>query len=394
MTVEDALSRKASLEYQFRTRPDFAIVADLASVYFTLNEPEKALPLMYAVWNHTRQAGTNLAIILKDLGRHEESARIMEEAYWLNPDDHYTRMGYGEALLRAGLWKEAWPIYDNARMTQQAAAQELGLSHEVKEWQGEDLPEGHRLLVINEGGAGDRLSYARWLPELTKRGINWIFYPYEHLFSFFARIFPPERLTKDEDEIDNPTHWTTTFALPAVLGATPTTIPPPLPFTATAENIEKYRFNRTDKLPIVGLCWEAAEKFQGGRRVRSLTEGQAMRLVCMTGDRMHWVNLQHGHTMPFPVTNIPFQTWEETAGLVHNLDAIVSVDTGIFWLASSMLKPTALLLSGNGDWKFLTGPRCYWSPSVKIYRNEGRGMEQAVSGLITAIRNPEAGFLW
>src|SRR5256886_4371731 len=49
---------------------------------------------------------------------------------------------------------------------------------------GEPLQDGHVLLVINEGGTGDRISYARWLPELTKRGINWRFYPYDVLFPF------------------------------------------------------------------------------------------------------------------------------------------------------------------------------------------------------------------
>lgn len=393
MGVADALAQKESLEYQYRTRPDYGILSNLAAVYFTLDEPEKALPLAQKVWekNRSQGIGTNLAIILKDLGRHAESAHIMEEAYWLNPDDSYTRLGYGEALLRAGLWKEAWAVYDNARETQQGAAQDLGLPPSVKEWQGEDLPEGHNLLVINEGGAGDRLSYARWLPELTKRGVNWRFYPYTELFSLFERVFPAERLVKDNTDIDDPTTWTTTFSLPAKLGAVPTTIPEPLLFTATPEQIEKYEFERTDNLPIVGICYEAAEKFQGGRRVRSLSEGQAFRLICQTADKIHWVSLQHGRKMAYPVTNIEFNTWEETAGLIHNLDAVVTVDTGTFWLASAMRKPTALLLSANADWKFLTGKKCYWSPTVKIYRNETRGMENAVSELIIAIRN---GLAW
>lgn len=392
MTVEFAESQLKSLEEECRIRPNYSALANLASVYFTLNQPEKAAAIAFKIWERDKSQGiaTNLAIILKDLGRHPESARIMEQAYWANPDDVYTRMGYGEALLRAGLWKQAWPIYDNARLTQQGAALMLQIPGSIPEWQGESLPEGHRLLVINEGGTGDRLSYARWLPELTKRGINWIFYPFDELYSLFERVFPADKLIKDDTEIDDPTFWCTTFSLPAKLGAVPTTIPEPLPFTATSEQIEKYKFNRTDNLPIVGICYEAAEKFQGGRRVRSLSEGQAFRLICQTADKVHWVSLQHGRKMAYPVTNIEFNTWEETAGLIHNLDAVVTVDTGTFWLASAMRKPTALLLSGNADWKFLTGRRCYWSPTVKIYRNETRGMENAVSELVMAIRNESA----
>jgi len=90
------------------------------------------------------------------------------------------------------------------------------LPQNVQEWMGEKLPEGHVLLVINEGGTGDRISYARWLPELTKLGINWRFYPYGELFPFFERIFLGEKLVADgQDMQPNPTHWCTTFSLPA-----------------------------------------------------------------------------------------------------------------------------------------------------------------------------------
>src|SRR5271166_95290 len=331
-----------------KARPDSKNVAELAATYFTLGDSAKALPLAQFAWDHVKDPniGINLALILKDLGRHEESFRVIEHAYQLNPDDFYIRLGYGEGMLKAGFWKQAWPIYDNARPTQQGAAMDLSIPHTCKEWNGEDISGKGKLLVINEGGTGDRISYARWLPTLTDMGIDWIFYPYSALQSFFERIFPPERLVKDGEQIiPDPVYWTTSFALPAKLGATPGTIPPPLKLTATPENIEKYKFTRTDKLPIVGICYEAAEMHQGGRKVRSLTEGEAMRLVCMTGDWAHWIRLKRGVKVPYPGGNIPFETWEDTVGLIHNLDGVVTVDTAIMHLAGAMVKPMAVPLS-------------------------------------------------
>jgi tetratricopeptide (TPR) repeat protein len=390
-----ALARIPELEQVAKLRPTSLLLADLAACYFTLDQPERARPLAEAAWakNKNSAIGMNLALIYKDLGLHDESFHVIEEAYWLNPDDFYIRLGYGEALLKAGHWQRAWDVYDNARPTQAGAALDLRLPRTVREWDGGELPEGHSLLVINEGGSGDRLSYARWLPELTKRGINWRFYPYDALYSFFERIIPVEKLIKDGQQIvPDPTHWVTTFALPAKLKASPTTIPPPLSFTASEEAIAKYKMSHPDGLPIVGICYEAAEKFQGDRKVRSLTEGQAMRLVCMTGDKVHWVNLQHEKIMPYPVTNIPFQSWEDTAGLIKNLDAVVSVDTGVMHLAGGLNAPMAVLLSGNSCWKFLRkGSKLPLYPSATFYRNEGRGFEQAITDLVAAIR---AGNAW
>ena len=149
--------------------------------------------------------------------------------------------------------------------------------------------------------------------------------------------------------------------------------------------------SRKDNLPVVGLCWEANEMYQGGRKVRSMTEGQAMRLVCMTSHMVHWVNLQHKHPMPFPILNIPFDPWEELAGLIHNLDAVVSVDTGPMHLAGCLGKPMVTMLSANSCWKFMLNEgKCRWYPTAKIFRNPTRGFEQCIDKVAQYIR--EGGF--
>lgn len=386
--MQDANAQLTSLENVCKLRPTSSNVAALAASYFTLNDPKRALPLALMAWNKNRDPniGMNLALIYKDLGMHKEAFETVQYAYWLNPSDAYIQLGYGEALLKAGFWDRAWPIYDNARPTQQGAALNLSVPSDVKEWDGK-ATDGE-LLVINEGGMGDRLSYARWLPELTKMGVDWKFYPYEPSWAFFERIFPRERLIHYDGEEMNPKYWTTTFSLPAKLNARPTNVPKPLQFTATTEAAAQYKFNRADNLPIVGICYEAAEAFQGGRKVRSLTEGQAMRLVTMTADRVHWVSLQHNAKMPYPVDNVPFYSWQDTAGLITNLDGVVSVDTAIMHLAGGMGKPLAVPLSGNSCWKFLLkGSECIWYPTATLFRNEGVGMENAITDLTVAIRN-------
>ncbi|HYM34764.1 MAG TPA: glycosyltransferase family 9 protein, partial [Steroidobacteraceae bacterium] len=103
---------------------------------------------------------------------------------------------------------------------------------------------------------------------------------------------------------------------------------------------------------------------------------------------VHWVSLQHGKTMAHPVTNLAFQTWDDTAGLIHNLDAIVSVDTSCMHLAGALNKPLAIMLSGNSVWLFGTKANKFrWYPSARLYRNEGRGYENAIDRLVADIRS-------
>jgi hypothetical protein len=141
-----------------------------------------------------------------------------------------------------------------------------------------------------------------------------------------------------------------------------------------------------DGLPMVGLCWSANELHQGGLKVRSLTEGQAMRLVCMTADKVHWINLQHGHKMPYPVINVPFESWQDTSVLLNGLDALATVDCGTLWLSLGMKKQTAVLLTASEDWKF----KWNWSPRAKLYHNGPSDQlfdaERAIDALIMDIR--------
>ncbi len=203
LPVDAALQRTPELEQIAATRPNSLILHDLGVCYFTTGYPEKALCVLETAWKKNRNPSIALSmgLVLKELGRHEESLEMLELAYCSAPEDDYIRLGYSEGLLKAGFWKQAWPIYDNARPTQQAAAIDLRLSLGVREWNGSPLGAHQKLIVINEGGTGDRFSYARWLPELTKLGIDWVFYPYEELFSFYERIFPRERLVKDGEQI-------------------------------------------------------------------------------------------------------------------------------------------------------------------------------------------------
>jgi hypothetical protein len=393
LTVGQAQRDIAEYERLVLARPSPDAVANLAARYFTIGDPEKALPLAQNAFKRAPasvEAGVNLAMILKDLGRHEESAEIIQQVFYLDPDNFYVRLAYCEALLKFGFWTQAWKLADHSRPTQIGAAQHLCVPSRIPEWLYQNIKPGQKLLVINEGGTGDRFNYPRWLFELDKRGIDWAFYPYDELFSFYERIFPREKLLKDNDGM-NFHYWTTTFCLPARLNATPTSIPKPLPIVPDPRIRESVILNKpNDGIPTIGICWSAAELFQGDRKVRSMTDGQMMRLVTSTAYRVRWVSLQYGRKADYPVTNVNLKNWEETCAIIDQLDAVVSVDTGVAHLAGSMGKPMALLLSGNACWKFgRRGTKCRWYFNTKQYFNNSFGLDNSITKLVEDIRSGE-----
>jgi hypothetical protein len=111
-----------------------------------------------------------------------------------------------------------------------------------------------------------------------------------------------------------------------------------------------------------------------------------MRLVCLTADKVHWVNLQHGHKMPYPVINVPFESWQDTSVVLDRMDALATVDCGTLWLSLAMKKQTAVVLTSSEDWKFSWN----WGPTAKYYHNgpseQMFDAERAIDALILDIR--------
>ena len=67
-------------------------------------------------------------------------------------------------------------------------------------------------------------------------------------------------------------------------------------------------------------------------------------------------------------------SFAETAALIENLDAVVSVDTSVCHLASAMGKPVFLLLPHAGEWRWGLDPhRSLWWPNARLFRQPRAG---------------------
>lgn len=408
LSTVNAKAELPKVEALYRLRPNLMNLCNLLCVYYTLGMSTESKECADAIVsalgdpgnlkklnnpNAASQALLNCGLVYRGFGFFQQGSDLIHRAWELDKSQSYAGMAEAEELLREGNWSEGWKIHNKCRPTTEAAALSLGLPMECKFWDGEETP-GH-LMVINEGGAGDRINYTRFLPLLTGRNISWSFFCYDELKSFYGRLpwIGPDRLIGEQDKKEfspAPSHWTTTFSLAGPLGIARDAVPDfPSPFTALPSDLN---FTHADSRPMVGISWSANELFQGGLKIRSMTEGQAMRLISLTASKVAWVNMQHGHRMPFPVANVKFNTWEDTAVMIGKMDAVVAVDSGTYWMSTAMGKPTALVLTCSNDWKFGTpaqGDKCIWSPSAKIYRNPPSSdlfdIERAIDKLIMDI---------
>ena len=90
----------------------------------------------------------------------------------------------------------------------------------------------------------------------------------------------------------------------------------------------------------------------------------------------------------------PFQPYDftayirdfaDTAGLVAQLDLVISVDTAVAHLAGAMGKPVWTLLPYAADWRWEPESRfSNWYPGMRLFRQESRGDWRAVLSRVAA----------
>jgi hypothetical protein len=282
-------------------------------------------------------------------GEWRAAAEAFRECLRLFPENARARQGLAISLLGDGQYPEGFALY--ARRYEAPGSRprpQMGWP----EWKGEPVA-GKRLLLLPEQGLGDQIQYARFAPILRDMGADVTLLCAPELSRLFARLgvrVPPP--SGGDFDIPAPDFWCFSLDLPARLGVTIDTVPPPAHFA----------------LPMAS-----------GGGVGLMRRGNPQH----ANDRQR--------SIPDDVT-IPFDTqalWPEatgardmmdTAEIIARLDVVVSVDTAVAHLAASMGKPTVILLPARGcDWRWMSGrSNSPWYPSVKLVRQSRPGEWGAV----------------
>jgi ADP-heptose:LPS heptosyltransferase len=76
------------------------------------------------------------------------------------------------------------------------------------------------------------------------------------------------------------------------------------------------------------------------------------------------------------VTNLAdeLNDFTDTAGVIENLDLVISVDTAVLHLAGAMGKPAWAILPFTPDWRWmLSREDSPWYPTVRLFRQKRHG---------------------
>ncbi len=344
------------------------------------------------------EALAQLADRRRRAGDDQAAARLFAAARALAPGRAMVRVLEGLFALGQGRLADGWPGH--------GARFETGLARPWRRpprpvWRGEPLA-GRRLLVWREQGIGDEVMFSAGYPALAARADGPVVIEAEpRLAGLFARSLAaatvrpaPSYQTLVENPAGPPPDYDCHIAagdLPAVvmptLAAVPVgrcgwLVPDPAVVAAWRDRLAV----GADRRLLVGLCWRST-LVTAGRRAAYSTLADWRPVLALPGVRL--VSLQADAQLDelaalahWPDVDL-FSDLESLAGLIANLDLVLSVSTAVGELAAALGVPV-WRPSLAGDWtRFGTGVRP-WYPAQRVFGPPPAGigaLARAVRGL-------------
>jgi len=310
----------------------------------------------------------DLQLLLSLQGKFDESLQTIKEILGKNPEDVRAKYNYGWFLARDGKLKQGFEHMNQGRMIETWGNKHIGTEKPI--WDGKG--EGQHVLINFEAGIGDQLIFARFIKNVALKGAKPIVCCSPELISIFSRM-PECAAIVAHDEWQGVHHdsWVPSMALPIVLDLEYENLSGFPYITANEKYTKKFKqIIRGQKLKI-GIRWAGNPDFEH-EQFRLFPK--ELMFEAVNNDTLDIYSLQNDvEDTPEHITNLAgfLQSWEDTAGVIANLDLVISSCTAVAHLAASMGKSTWVVPPIMPYWAWaLEGNKSPWHNSVTLFRQE------------------------
>jgi hypothetical protein len=324
------------------------------------------------------EALADLGASLHDLGEYDEAIAVYQKTLALDPKLARAHLNMAIAMMLKGDLRQGFEHYD-----WRWDVSELGIrarSFEQPIWDGSDLA-GRRILLHAEQGFGDVIQMVRYVPAVAARGGE-VWLECRTDLHRTLKNFPGIKRLIDADHPNyNFDLHCPMMSLPRRFQTTLETIPADIPYLRADPALAKVwraRFSANDSRLRVGLVWAGSAVHYKDRR-RSMPLSKLAPLANVPGVQFYM--LQKGppaEQASSPPPGLSMIDWTgdlnyfaDTAGLLENLDLIVTADTSVVHLAGAMGKPAWVFIPYVPDWRWmLKREDSPWYPSLRLFRQE------------------------
>ena len=331
-------------------------------------------PDNFSAWN-------NYGNVLRELGQPRRALPFLQHAALLEPNNAVAQFNLAVALLLAGNYDLGWPAYES-RWNYEHLAGTLP-KYEQPRWQGEDI-KGKTLLLVGEQGLGDTLQFARYALAVSMMGVDVALVVPDGLTRLLRNPQALRHTLSFSDALPEFDYWAPLMSLPGIFKQNLQNFQAPLQYvSAHSESVDAWRERLGPKKRLrVGVSW-------AGRRDTWIHQHKSVPVESIADmirrcPQHQWVNLQIDITDEEKAllsdTNLEYYPgtitdMADTAGLLHHLDLVISIDSSVSHISSAMAKPTWIMLNNYAvDWRWLLDrDDSPWYPTARLFRQPSIG---------------------
>jgi tetratricopeptide (TPR) repeat protein len=333
-------------------------------------------------------ATNNLAHILRTQGNFPESREYYKQIITARPDYAPGLYGYAECCLMLGDFTEGWRAFESRWK------RDTDYRHFAdKLWNGSSL-KGKTIILRAEYGQGDTFQFIRYAPLLKQQGARVILEAQHSLITLLAHCpYLDQVIPVDDNGAHLPSHdfQIPLMSLPYRFNTTLETIPCPIPYIQVPAPVRaqwKDHFKEEDSFKI-GICWQGSpyyEQFKSAHSKKAIPLTTFLPLASVPGVTLYSLQKMNGteqlqeinHTIKIHDFGPNFDQsngrFVDTAGVIENMDLVITTDTSVAHLAGALGKPVWVLLPFVADWRWmLNRSDSPWYPSMRLFRQTQTG---------------------
>lgn len=323
----------------------------------------------------------NMGNTLKDLKRFDEAVYFYDKALSLKPDFYPALWNKSLAKLTTGDFKEGWKLYESGWAV---GERKPNKNYSSPVWNGLDPLKNKKVYIHAEQGLGDSIQFCRYILLLEKLGPEIFFETQAPLLEIFQTLDTKKtKLIKEGDPIPEYDFAIPLMSLPYLLKTNIDNIPNSTPYLhATSENKQYWKEKLGPKTkPRIGITWSGSKTNSidnnpcAKRHVPLRLWDEIIKLPFEFHGLQKDLIPEDQSTLKRYKNLIPhhkeLSDFACTAGLVAEMDLVISVCTSVAHLSGAIGHPTWVIIPYSSDFRWLEGTdKSPWYPSIKLFRKE------------------------
>ncbi|GAH17473.1 unnamed protein product, partial [marine sediment metagenome] len=212
-------------------------------------------------------------------------------------------------------------------------------------WDGKQLL-GEHILFNCEAGVGDQILFIRFVKEIIKKGGKPIVCCSKELAKLFSNMPEcPAIISNGNIKSIYHDYWVPSMATPVILKTSYEDLDGEPYLKPSKKNIKKFEGIMKSKKFKIGIRLYGNPEFEN-EQFRIFPQELMFDAVNFKNFKVFSLQDKYEEEIPNGIINMsPFlNTWEDTAGIIENLDLVITSCTGLAHLSAAMGKPTWIVV--------------------------------------------------